>query len=173
MSSLAGRISLLLDMKFTGSNDFGNPVQPLVASLLDELTSGTGDNQVDTAFSDRRTPGATTETLDLVGSLLDVYGGSFAPVEIATIVLINYSTTGAAKLGGAGSNPASTGLFGDSSDVLTVGAAASASKPSWSVWHSPKDGGGLQCSGGTADQLKVTSASGNLDYGIILLGRSA
>lgn len=175
--AVATRFNFALQMLESALKDLGTSVMPhrLVyppASLNGgngEYATGTTDWKFDLAWSDSRSLVATTDALDLRGGLTAELGGAALNfIEVNGIWIVNRSTTLASILKvGAGSNPAFSGLFGATGDIIIV-------PPSGVfTWFSPLDGAGLQTTGGTADILTIDSVAATIPYDIALLGRSA
>jgi len=136
---------------------------------LGDYETGTGDNQWDLVWSDRRSLVATSEQLDLRGGLNPAIGGTALQfVELVGMLIINRSTVAASVLlVGGGANPAFSGLFGATGDIIKVGPSG------YHNWFSPIDGAGLLTTAGTADMLTIDSQAATIIYDICFLGRSA
>ena len=134
-----------------------------------EYGTGTGDNQQDLVWSDRRTLTATAEQLDLRGVLTAAIGGAaLGVVEARGIFIINRATAAASVLLiGGGANPAFAGLFGATGDIVKVPAGGCF------LWHAPLDGGGLATTAGTADMLTIDASASTITYDIVIWGVSA
>lgn len=175
--AVATRFQLALLALESLSNDLGvasmpHRLQYPPASLNSgspEYATGTTDNKFDTVWSDSRTLVATTDALDLRGGLTAAIGGAaLAFVEVTGIVIVNKATVAASILKvGAGSNPAFSGLFGATGDIIVVPASG------MFAWFAPLDGGGLATTAGTADILTIDSVAATISYDIVIIGRSA
>lgn len=156
--TLSGAVSFTA--KHTGTHDHGTPTLSDVQALALSLGSGTGSNAIDKWWSDSRTLTATSEELDLVGSLSDAFGATFSGVEARFVCIKNTSSTDSLILGAAASNQAYSGLFGGTAHTITVPAGGIL------LWYAPIDGKGLTLAGGTADKLKVDAGSATITYDI-------
>lgn len=132
----------------------------------DSLTDGTG--AVDTAdlmWSDTRTLATTSESLDLAGSLTNVFGATVTFARIKAILIHNKSTTvgQTVTVGGAASN--AFPLFADTTDKYVIGPNGL-----FFVWEPSAAAKAVTAS--TGDLLKIeTSAS--ITYDIVIIGASA
>jgi len=133
-----------------------------------DYATGTGDNQQDLIWSDTRTAAASADTIDLAGSLAGAHGGTVTFVEVRGIYIKNKATAAASTLlVGAGSNPAFSGLFGATGDIIKVPASGCF------LWHAPLDGGGLAVTAGTGDILTIDPGAATVTYDVIIWGASA
>jgi len=133
-----------------------------------EWISGTGDAMADLSFSDRRSAAAAADAIDLRGSLVGAFGNVLSFVEVKLILIVNRATTSTHVLSvGAGSNPAFSGLFGATGDIIKVAAGGTF------LWIAPYDGSGLLTTAGTADILTIDPGANTISYDIVILGASA
>lgn len=80
--------------------------------LFDEMTNGTGSDQANKIYADTNTILAgARNTIDLAGSVSDVYGDTITFTKIKGIILKNTSTTAAVLALGGGSDGAGTNAF--------------------------------------------------------------
>jgi len=172
--AVTANIDIVLRLLELTSNDLGTASQPHYLAYPGTLRSGeyatgTGDNQQDLAWSDRRTLTATSEQLDLRGVLTAAIGGAaLAFVEVRGIMIVNRSTAAGSLLSvGGGANPAFGGLFGATGDIIKVPAGGCF------FWHAPLDGGGLVTTAGTADMLTMDSGAATITYDVVIWGVSA
>lgn len=146
----------------------GNIVDTLSISLSNALTNGTGSNNANLFFRDRRsvTAGAPDD-IDLAGSLTDIFGQSLTFVEIAGMAIYNRSTTAAEKLEvGGDAGAAFETWVKTAGDVIIVPAGG------LFLLTAPIDGD-FTVTAGTDDILQIVSASGTISYDILIWGRSA
>ncbi len=176
--AVSTRINLMVRALESQVKDLGTASLPhlveyptaAVNSGQQDFATGTGDYQFDRVWSDERTLTATSESLDLAGSLTSQLDGSTVTfVEVGGILIYNTATAAASVLivGGAASNQAYVGLFNAAADKIKVGALG------MFAWIAPLDGGGLTVTAGTGDILKVDSGAATITYRIAILGRSA
>lgn len=144
-----------------------------VASRLDrayvlELANGTGAGQADLLFSDRRVLAATTaESLDLVGSLVNVFKSVLSYARIKALLIFSAATNPAdLEVGGAAAN-AFLSPFGAANDVVKV-------RPGGVLLLVAPDAAGYVVTAGTADLLKVNNAgAAPATYDVVVVGASA
>lgn len=134
------------------------------------FSTGTADGQFDRVYSKSDTISASgTAAFDLAGALTDGLGQTITMAEIVAIAISNDATVAGVDIQvGAGSNPLST-LFGNTADYILL-------KPGgFHIYSSYYDGGGYAVTGGLADTLTLTNASGSTaaPYTIWIAGRSA
>ena len=105
-TSLTTTLTLILQSTFKNVLDLTTTVDEFRLDLSDTLASGTGLDQGDQAWHDTRTLAATSETLDLAGSLTNAFGSTVTFARVKGIVIHNKATTAAYNLtvGGA-TNP--------------------------------------------------------------------
>lgn len=167
-------INIALTLFESAVNDLGVASQPHTVAFPGSLhsgkyTSGTTDNKQDLVWSDQRTLAATSEQLDLLGTLTAAIGGAtISFVEVRGICIVNRSTTAAENLlAGGGANPAFAGLFGATGDIISIPASGIF------LWTAPLDGGGLVPVAGTGDMLTIDAGSDTITYDIVIWGASA
>jgi len=165
-ATLATKINIVLSAAYEDTDDIDPRLGSLAFAIADSLADGTADNQADLFFADRRTLTATSEDLDLAGSLTDAKGNTLTFVEIVAILIHNRSTTATEKLavGGAAANQF-INWVANSSDIVNIGPDGILL-----LW-SPVDGYGVTA--GTGDLLKIDAGSDTIIYDILLVGRSA
>ena len=175
MSSLSAQFSLRAVNDTAAAVALGNPSTAKtpyeIAGSLGWL-NGTGSGAADRVYAFSGTLASTTATIDLLGSLTDIYGAALSFVEVRAIIIRNTSESAAkvVKLGG-GSNPAFAGLFGATGDILLIPAAGPTGLPF--VWSAGYDGGGLVPVAGTGDILTLDSGAQTVTYEGIIVGVSA
>lgn len=150
----------------TGSGDLGTPRKVHAITEIINLVSGTGNSQADKVWSDSRSLAATSENLDLAGSLTDAFGSTVTFAEVAGLWIHNTSNTSTEILsvGGAASN-AFVNWVGNSSDIIKIGAGGVM------LLTAPVDG--YAVTAGTGDILKIDAGSDTITYEIVIWGRSA
>jgi hypothetical protein len=164
--TLAVDLAVKLDLKYVDSDDMNEKRGDFLWQVIDALTSGTGSDQSDLLFWDTRTLTATSENLDLAGSLSDVFDNTLTFVKIKAIVIQNTSTTATENLavGGAASNQF-INWVANSSDIVNIGPSGI-----FVLW-SPIDGYAVTAA--TGDLLKIDAGSDTITYKIVLIGTSA
>ncbi|HEX6579215.1 MAG TPA: hypothetical protein VF082_12695 [Jiangellaceae bacterium] len=154
--------------ELTGSLDLATPSVPLDYRQRIRLTSGTGANQGDMMWSDRRTVNASSnEDLDLAGSLTGPLGTTltFARVKALLVTAASANTNNVRV-----TRPASNGvpLFLAASDGIDV-------RPGGMfMWVAP-DATGVAVTAGTGDLINVANSSSgtSVTYDIVIIGASA
>lgn len=166
-TTLSLDLGLKLDINYVESADMNVKRAAFVKSFLDSLANGTGSDQADLLWWDTRTLTATSEDLDLAGSLLDPLSqAAMTFAKIKGIFIENTSTTSTEILivGGAAANQF-INWVGDASDAVKIGP-----KGVLLLW-SPEDGYAVTAD--TGDLLKIDAGSDTITYNIILIGTSA
>lgn len=130
------------------------------------LTHGTGANQANAQFFDRRTLAASaTEDIDLAGGLTDAFGNALVFTKIRAIGIQALATnTNNVLLGGAASNQLAT-LFGAVNDVIVV-------RPGGLFLVVAPDAAGYAVTAATGDLLKIANSAGStgVTFDIAILG---
>jgi len=155
-TTYTGRYTAGLSWVLTKVNDFGNTIQSNSFSYAKSIASGTGADQANMIYIAQGSIAASgTLTLDLAGSLADVFGATITFTKIKGVYFDLLTTPAAASsvdFGGAGSNTW-VGFFGDASDVLTIRGGSNFST------YCP-DATGYAVTAGTGDQLLLTNNDG-------------
>ena len=141
-------------------------------SFAKYLSNGTGLDQADSFWSDRRTLSAnTTEDIDLYdfAGIVDAYGDPLTLTKICGIILRNRETTAGLNLlvGGKGTGAAWNSLFNGDDDALIVvgpGGLFCAFNPSLAAYD---------VADSTNHLLKInnTSLTNSVTYDIMVIGR--
>ncbi len=170
--SLVTKLTVDLLATLTKSLDvIGNMGIPINAGRpVVSLATGTGDDQADLVYHDRKTglASAASQNYDLSASLTDVFGDAVVMVNVKMIVIINRSavqgTPTEAVLGVDGNLIVS--ICGASTDI-PVGPGG------LFVWASPLDGEAV--TNDTADTITITNDDGAdaAEFDIFIIGTSA
>lgn len=140
---------------------------PFSFSVSDDLADGTAIDQADMAWWDTdRNLNATTENIDLAGSLTDAFGATATFVKVKGILVHNKNTTAGEtlKIGGAASNAFL--LFDNATDIYELGPDGV-----FVVWE--PSAAALPVTASTGDILKMDAGSANITYDIVVVGTSA
>lgn len=166
--ALTTRLSLSLLATLTDALDLSTVTDALNYLKNVELATGTGANQADMLWHDRRTLNASaTEDLDLAGSLVNGLGDTqtFAKIKAIVVYAASANTNNVNV-----TRPASNGvpLFlaaGDGIPVLPGGLFS---------WVAP-NAAAIAVTAGTGDLLTFTNSAGStsVTYDIIIIGTSA
>jgi hypothetical protein len=176
---LEANLKLRLAWVFEQLNDLSTPKDDDLLSLLTTLTAGSGTNQINQMFLDRRTVSAAsgTDVLDLAGGLYNSFGQVCTFSAIKLLLVKNRGTP-------LGTDP-QTWTVTDGQDLLVGGVASGAWRSLFngvasSVLRVPADGlllltaptSGFIVGAGSHDLLQVAFAGSgpHIDYDIVLLG---
>jgi len=165
-TSLAITLSAGITWTFTNALDLTTTSDGTTLDLGDTLANGTGVNQADVMWHDSRLLSATSEELDLAGSLTNAFGTTVTFAKIKTIIIKNTSTTTTQILavGGAAATQFSNWVA-HVSDIVNIGPDGVL------ILHSPIDG--YAVGAGATDKLKIDAGAVNITYKIVLIGTSA
>jgi hypothetical protein len=137
--------------------------------LLKEITlgSGTGAQQADRLFTDRRTLAASaSETLDLAGTLADAFGATLTFAKVKTVIIVADAA-----------NTNNVNVTRDASSGVPIFLAAGDGMPvppgGFIAWSAP--GSGVAVTAGSADLIGVANsgAGTSVTYDVYVLGTSA
>lgn len=167
--TLSGSITVTSDWDYQQNDSIGNAARDNNAYRYTKpLTNGTGANQANFKYADRRTVNAPTsiDDIDLYGLLTDVFGRTLNPVVIKEILIVNLSPTSGQNLlvGNAAVNPVSSFFNGDGTVEVPVHAGGCL------LFSSPVVGYAI--TSGSADVLRVAHAgsTGAISFDIIIKG---
>ena len=165
---VSGAVRFLFDIYERLSADLGVAAQPHKLDYQRSVESGTGTNQADLVWSDKRSVTAgVPDDIDLRGVIASALNSGISFVKITGIVIRNKSTTSGQYLtvGNDGVAPFFAGLFGASTHTVQVNPDGAFG------WYSPIDP--ATTTAVTADILQVVAATGTIEYEIEILGRTA
>lgn len=159
-------LTFILSGSYNKDYDLQDTKNNLKLNKGDTLATGTSANQADLMWHDTRTLTATSEDLDLAGSLTDAFGDTLTLVKVKMILIHNKSTTATETLavGGAAANQF-VNWIGNSSDIVNIG------PDGLLLLWSPVDGYAVTAA--TGDLLKIDSGSDTITYDIVVIGTSA
>lgn len=147
------------------SPDGGAAKDSRALDIVKSLAAGTADGQADLRWYDQRTLASNSnESLDLSGTLTDIFGNVISPAEICAVIIESDELNTTNLTVGNGTNPAQLWFGGTTmTEILKPGDfSLHYSKAGWAVTNS------------TADILKVVNATGaSAVYRIGFLGRSS
>lgn len=172
--ALNASFNIGIDSRTTVVRDLSTSVDPIIRAIAASFTSGTGDGQADGHWSDTRSAAASADALDLSGVLTGVItAATVSAVEVVGILIINHGTAAAHVLSvGGGSNPAFSGLFGATGDIIKVPAGGTGDQGIF-FWKAHYDGGGLAVTNSTADILTIDPGANTISYDIFIWYRTA
>lgn len=165
---LTTRVSLSLLATLTSALDLSTADDPLNYVKNIELATGTGANQADMLWHDRRTLTASaTEDLDFAGVLVNALGATQTFARLKALLV--YAATGNTNNVNV-TRPASNGvpLFLAAGDGIPV-------RPGGLFVAMAPDVTGYAVTGGTGDLLTFTNSAGSTSviYDVIVVGASA
>lgn len=152
----------------TNPLDLGTVSAPLTFRKGITLLNGTGGNQADKAFHDRRTLAASTaEDLDLAGVLVDAFGATLSFARVKGLIISSVS---------ANANNITVGGAGANGFISWVGAAAHTVtvRPGGCLALYAPDATAYAVTSATADLLHITNAGAgtSVTYDVVIIGSS-
>lgn len=139
-----------------------------LVSAKTTLANGTGNNQINTVFSDRRTLAASAnEDLDLSGTALqDTFGANLALTKVKAILIKAAATNTNNVVVKPGASNGFTGPFGAATHTQSI--------PPGGVWMVSAPLAGWTVTAATADLLNVANSSSgtSVTYEIAIVGVS-
>ncbi len=167
--ALTSGVNVQLDALLTSALDLSTVSSPLTIAQHYPLSSGTGANQADKAWSDTRTLAASgTENLDLAGVLTDAFGATITFVKVKAMLIRAASGNTNDVLVGGHATTAFVNWVSDPTDVVVV-------KPGGLFLLVAPNAAGYGVTAATGDLLKVTNSAGTtgVTYDVAILGTSA
>lgn len=163
MDDLTVSLQVSVNVKATKNGDLGNAVSSPTFNHNESIKFGTGSSLANTEWTDSRTLAATSESLDMSGTLVNEFGETLTLSKIKGIIIENLATTAGyvLKVGGAASN-ALLGIVADATDKIQIGPGGVL------VLTSPVDG--FTVTGATGDLLKIDAGSNAINYKILIWG---
>lgn len=171
-TSLKARLKIALSAILAPgvTNQSGGVSVDSFADVLVDLVDGTATGQADRIYAARRTLAASgNETLDLAGSLADVFGTTISFAKVKLILIRNVSTVAATlEFGPNASNGAGIGGFWKAAANKSV-------IPKDNAFRIFYDPAGWSVTAGSADLLYVENINGSnaATYDIVIIGTSA
>lgn len=166
--ALYTRITESVVSTLTNALDLQTPTAPLDYAIVQDLTTGTGANQADMLWTDRRTLTASaTEDLDLAGSLTGPLGGTLTFARVKYLLFRALST-----------NTNNVNVTRPAANGVPVFLAASDGVPivpgGWWSWGGP-NAAGIAVTPATGDLITVTNSAGGTSviYDVVIIGASA
>ena len=164
MSTLAATLQFLIDGSLTKALDLTTPKDPIAISLSQAFANGTGSNQGNEFFSDRRTLAGTSETIDLTSDLTNAFGVTIVFAKIKAIIIHNLSTATTEILTVDGNAVENAGWLTGTTPAQVIG------PDGWYILTSPVDG--LTITNTTQDQLTIDSGADTITYDLIIIGNT-
>lgn len=165
--ALTATIKLSVQAKLTRTADFEAASSTIGHALSIALTEGTGAGQADVIWKDTRTLAASAnESLDLAGSLTNIYGVTAAFARIKAVIV----TAAAGNTNDVNVTRPANGVpmflaSGDGMPVRPGGGFA---------WIAP-DATGVVVTASTGDLINFANSAGStsVDYSVTIIGASA
>lgn len=130
------------------------------------FANGVAAGQANKVYAEKRTLlTAATDTLDVQGSMTDIFGAAFTPAKLKLVAIYSYST-----------NTTNLTLFGNANSVPLLNTAATTItlQPGGMYFFTAPPLAGVACTAGTGDIVQVVNAAGaSADYDIVLIGTSS
>lgn len=167
--ALTSTIGVTVDGVYTKTADLSTAADTLSKRYSANLSSGTGAGKADLRFADTRTlTASSTEDIDLVGVLTDIYGATLSFARIKAIVISAAAANTNNVVIGAGTNPWITALNATGTITLRPGAAVA-------LFAGAADATAYATTAATGDVLKVANsgAGTSVTYDIVIIGTSA
>jgi hypothetical protein len=162
---LTSNMELMLRWTHTSALDLSTVSDVAAYSVIDELASGTGLDQADRIWHDRRTLAAAAEDLDLAGSLTNAFGVTATFAKVKGLLIKNRNTTAGHVLS-IGGDAASLALFTAVNDIYPLGPDGV-----FFIWE--PSAAGKAVTAGTGDLLQIDAGANTISYDIIVIGTSA
>lgn len=162
--SVAGKIALEVSLRMSNPQNLSSGVKSFSKNYVQNYASGSNADQANTEWDDTRTLAASaSESIDLSGVLIDVFGNKIADAKIREIIIVAADgNTNNIEVGGAASNAFL--LFKDATDIAVI-------EPGGKLYMSfPNTGRAVTAA--TGDLLKIANASSgtSVTYDIIIVG---
>ncbi len=163
MATLAATTTLNLTGTYSKSRDLTVPSERIGFTIPDggqKYTNGTGANQGNAFFADKRTLTGAPETIDLTADLVDAFGTTLAFTKIKEIIFFNTNTATGKILTISGN--ALADMLGGTAPTMKIGPGGVRRL------SSPVDG--FTITNTTQDQLTVDPGADTITYWLIIIG---
>lgn len=163
MGTLAATTTLTLTGSYTNTLDLTSPREAIGFTVPDggqKYTNGTGANQANAFFADKRTVTGASETIDLTADLSDAFGTTLVFTKIKELIIYNTNTATGKVLDITGN--ALTDIISSASPKITIGPSGVAR------FVSPVDG--FTITNTTQDQLTIDPSTDTITYWLIIIG---
>lgn len=166
--ALTSKLTLSLSADQTNALDLATGSLPLKVRDVVDLANGTGANQADRIFSDRRTIAASgTDVLDLAGVLTDAFGATITFARIKAL-FVSAATGNTNNVNVVQDATSGAPLF------LAAGDGVPVRPGGMFLWVAP-DATAAAVTAGSADLINVVNsgAGSTVTYDIVIIGASA
>ncbi len=169
-TALTGKITFKMAWDYVNSLDLSDVTDDYDtdSSWSYTVANGTGLDQADWIWHDKRTAAGAVDDIDLNASLSDAFGVSFDLVKVKGIFIRNTDETVGYDLaiGAAAAFPLGGWVSDAATDKLVIGAGG------WFVLWNPS-AAGYACGAAASDVLRVDPGANTIIYDIIIVGTSA
>jgi len=141
--------------------DHTTPSERLGKRVSQTWGSGTGDNQANEFWSDRRSLAATSENIDLYGGLTDGFGNTINFATLREILILNRSAVSGEDLTISG-NFITTAVLGGTTPTLTV--------PAGGRFNLSKPVDGFTVTNSSADIITIDAGAATISFDLFLIG---
>lgn len=160
--SQSARIGLTAEVRQSSDLDLGQASQSVNLSRVIQLVNGTGEGQANANFTDQRSVGASSsDDLELVGGLNDVFGNSLSFTRINAIAVVADADNGD-----------TIELSGDLAELFAGTDPAIVIRPGGFVLLACPDDTGYAVTDTTAETLSISNndTEASASYEIVLVG---
>lgn len=167
-TSFTSRFKIVHSWNYRSTDDLGIETPDSNDYLFtDDLADGTGSEQANFVWRDRRTVTLATTTDDIdLSAIVDGFGNAISTLKIKSLLIVNRATTSGEDIlvGGAASGAISSLLNGSQTAQETIKAGGA------KAWYAPLDG--YTVIPGSEDTLRIThnGSAGDIQYDIIISG---
>lgn len=168
---MAGSLSTTLKVNLSGAftetdSTFGNSSKAISHITTITTANGTSASQANKIYTQSGTVTDSGVTIDLAGSVEDVFGDTITLAKLCGIIVVNNSEEAGENIQvGAGTN-AVAAMFGAAADYIVIGPSGIL------VLWAPMDG--YTVTGGSADEVELTASSGDsISYEFVAIGRTS
>jgi hypothetical protein len=158
-------VAIKWNYQTTDGTDSRTIVDANTISMIDALTNGTAIDQGDLILHGQASvPVATPLSLDLAGTLKDVFGNTITMAKVKGILVNVPYVAGGGTIALTGNWI--TGLLGHTSASLPI-----ANGGSWLLWNPSLNG--ITVTGSTRDTITITASSATTVVDYVIIGTSA
>ncbi len=175
-ASLSTKAYVNLNAILTNTSGPFTASAPLDLKNTIELANGVAANQANKIFAETAAIAtAGTQSYDLAGAMVDVFGAAFTPAKLKCIYIESCGATNVAR-GCLAANTTNLTLLGDAASVpiLNTVATTTTLPPGGVFFVCRPDLAGWAVTGGTGDIVKIVNAAGATAYvQVVLVGTSS
>lgn len=178
-ASLTSRVLVDVGGSLTGTAGLVTPTATIATRKEISFASGVAANQADSIYHQTASiASGGTLSLDVKGSLTDVFGTAFTPAKLKAVYIHSCGAAGTTTTcpGVTTANTTNLTLFGDTNAVPILNTAATTStlQPGGIFLVVQPPLAGIAVTAGTGDIIKIVNAAGATAYvDIVLIGTSS